>query len=622
VAVVVAAVAGVTGLAAADAGSAPASGCPTGWVCTDVGDPAPTGGQAVTGSTWQVEGGGADIWGTADAFHYVYEDMAGDGSVSTRVVSQSDSDQNAKAGVMVRAGTDPASAYYAVFLTPGHGLVTQYRTTTGAVATNAGGAPVAVPSFLDVVRAGDTFTSMVSSDGTTWTKVSGSTEVLPGLAGTLLAGLAVTSHDTAVVGAATFGSVTVVGGSPPAGASPAAPATTAAVDPTAAAPTTAAGTGPAQGSAPAGTGEVPTGTSSTGPAAPTTTTTTSSTGATVTSPAKGSTGNTGKETTDASTAGQVTVCGTALCVGSTPWSMYGSTIYNPGLTPYQSGIEDPSGTVALVEKAHLNTIRITDYLNDNGNPATSPYNEQKWEEVDAMIAAAGAAGLHVDLGLSDYRAMLWNDCENPYKADWSQFVDFVANRVNTVTHVVYKDDPTIAFVSVAGEPLPVGSHVFTASTTGQGCTLNYTSADLTSFYSSIFSEWTQTGASVLINSGGLGYLNEDNNGIQWKTIFNSPGDAFCDIKTYGGMQAWAPTAADFCRSIGKPLVVEEFGWQQDEGDAQRAALFTAMFSQLRAMGVAGTAFWNLGYQIAPTSYEVNPSTPKTLAAVVANAPLG
>jgi hypothetical protein len=300
--------------------------------------------------------------------------------------------------------------------------------------------------------------------------------------------------------------------------------------------------------------------------------------------------------------------------------MYGSTIYNPGLKPYESGIKDPAGTVALAKQANLNTIRITDFLKVKGNPSTAPYDETSWRYVDAMIAAAGAAGLHVDLGLADYRATLWNSCINPYTANWNQFISTVANRINTVTNVPYKDDPTIAFVSVAGEPLPVGTHRFTASATGRPCSLSYSTSDLTAFYAATTSEWTQQGGTVLINSGGLGYLNESKSGIDWQSIFLLPTNAFCDIKTYGGMQAWAPSAANYCKSIGKPIIAEEFGWQQSAGDPQRAQLFATMFAQLRALDFAGTAFWNLGYQSAPTSYEINPSTPDTFLIIALNAP--
>ncbi len=300
--------------------------------------------------------------------------------------------------------------------------------------------------------------------------------------------------------------------------------------------------------------------------------------------------------------------------------MYGSTIYNPGLTPYLSGINNPSGTIDLVNQAHLNTIRITNFLDREGDPSTAPYDATRWAKVDAMIAAAYAAGLHVILGISDYRSMLWNNCINPYTADWTNFITFVANRVNTVTHVAYKNDPTIAFVSIAGEPLSVGAHTFTAKVTGHSCTLSYTTQQLTGFYRSTTTVWQHQQPSVLVNSGGLTYLDLDDSGIDWQAIFALPTVAFCDIKTYGGMLAWAPNAVSYCQSLGKPIVDEEFGWRQSVGDRVRSQKFADTYSALRSMHFAGVAFWNLGYQLGGSSYEVNPATHYTFAVVRSNAP--
>jgi hypothetical protein len=86
------------------------------------------------------------------------------------------------------------------------------------------------------------------------------------------------------------------------------------------------------------------------------------------------------------------------------------------------------------------------------------------------------------------------------------------------------------------------------------------------------------------------------------------------------MQAWAPTGADYCASIGKPLIDEEFGWQQGMGDGARAANFGETFSMLRSLRAAGMVFWNLGYEVGPGSYEVGPSTPQTFAVVRSQAP--
>jgi hypothetical protein len=316
----------------------------------------------------------------------------------------------------------------------------------------------------------------------------------------------------------------------------------------------------------------------------------------------------------------VTVCGIRLCTGDATWSMYGASVYNPGLRPYLSGMANPAGAVALAQSAGLNTIRVTDFLPRRGDASTAAYDPAAWRRVDTMIAAVGRAGMHVDLGLGDYRRILWDRCINPYTADWRDFMSFVANRTNTVTGVTYKHDATIALVSVSGEPLPVGAHNFVASATGVPCTITYSTQDLTTFYQSATTAWKQHGGSVLVSSGGLGYLNEPRSGIDWRTIFSLRTNDVCNVKTYGGMEAWIATAATFCGSIVKPIIDEEFGWRQSEGDEGRAQLFGRTFQELRSLHFAGAAFWNLGWEIAPTSYEVSPGTRATFAAVQQNAP--
>ena len=76
-------------------------------------------------------GGGGDIWGTSDSFHYVWQPLAADGSSAPRSTSQANSDPWAKAGVMIRASSDPGAPYYAVFVTPGNGVVVQSRDAAG-----------------------------------------------------------------------------------------------------------------------------------------------------------------------------------------------------------------------------------------------------------------------------------------------------------------------------------------------------------------------------------------------------------------------------------------------------------------------------------------------------------
>ena len=144
----------------------------------------------------------------ADQFHFVSQALAANGRVSARVVSQTNTTGWAKAGVMLRQSSDPGSAYYAAFVTPGNGIVVQYRTAQGTGAQQSAGFAGTVPAYLMVARSGNTYTAYTSTNGTTWTVVSGSSVTL-NTSGSVLAGLAVTSHDASALSTVTFETVSV-----------------------------------------------------------------------------------------------------------------------------------------------------------------------------------------------------------------------------------------------------------------------------------------------------------------------------------------------------------------------------------------------------------------------------
>src|SRR5207248_10997888 len=116
--------------------------CPSNWHCADIGNPALAGSQSQSGSTWTVQGTGYDIWNASDQFHFVWQSLAADGSASAHILSQTNTSTWAKAGVMLRQSTDPGSPYYVALVTPGNGIVVQYRTTQGgnAIQLESGGA--------------------------------------------------------------------------------------------------------------------------------------------------------------------------------------------------------------------------------------------------------------------------------------------------------------------------------------------------------------------------------------------------------------------------------------------------------------------------------------------------
>jgi hypothetical protein len=182
--------------------------CPAGWNCADIGYTAPAGSQSLSSGTWTIQGAGTDIWGTADQFHYVWQTLPADGNVSAKVVTETATDPWTKAGVMLRQTTDPGSAYYAVYVTPGNGITVQYRPSQGASAAQLATLTGTVPAYLEVSRTGTTFTAYTSSDGVTWTAIAGSS-VTVSMTGTLLAGLAVASHNGATLATVTFSAVQI-----------------------------------------------------------------------------------------------------------------------------------------------------------------------------------------------------------------------------------------------------------------------------------------------------------------------------------------------------------------------------------------------------------------------------
>ena len=195
-------------------GSAPPPpACPTGWNCADIGNVGAAGTQSVIGGTWSVQGAGGDIWDVSDNFHYVWQSLATDGGISTRAISQTNSSPWAKAGVMLRATTDPGSPYYAAFVTPGNGVSVQWRSAQAGLSSQAL-TPGAPPVYLEAARFGGTYSAYTSADGLTWTLVPGSTVNL-GLTGTILSGLAVTSHTWGVLGTGGFDTVAFARLAPP-----------------------------------------------------------------------------------------------------------------------------------------------------------------------------------------------------------------------------------------------------------------------------------------------------------------------------------------------------------------------------------------------------------------------
>lgn len=181
---------------------------PSGWTAQDIGTPGITGSSSESAGSYSVSGSGADIWGAADSFHYASKTLTGDGEIRARVTSQGSTDPWAKAGVMIRDGSGAGALNALVALTPSNGYTFQWRTAvSGTTTLTAGPASNAAPNnWVRLSRSGTLVTAYVSANGTTWTQVGTATL---SMSSTVSVGLAVTSHNNALLGSAAFDNVTV-----------------------------------------------------------------------------------------------------------------------------------------------------------------------------------------------------------------------------------------------------------------------------------------------------------------------------------------------------------------------------------------------------------------------------
>jgi len=292
----------------------------------------------------------------------------------------------------------------------------------------------------------------------------------------------------------------------------------------------------------------------------------------------------------------VTVCGQTLCANGSQYWINGATAYG------QYG--DAAGEIALAKAGNVNTLELVEfdssYHNLNDTEAADT-----WNRVDAFVAAAGHAGLHVILNLSEYGQSLqaagYTMSSAAWQGDWNQYLTFVADRVNTVSGATYKNDPTIAMVELWGE-IPAPNH---PGPVGTG-------AQMQSWYDQSMALWKSLAPNVLVSSGGFSYLNDTNSGIPWQAIMSNPNNAACDIEINSNddRNVTTPMVTQYCRTIGKPWFLAAWSscfaanqgtWDIDHwaNDAQMAAHASDMYAVAKggapsAYPALGADFWNLG----------------------------
>jgi PKD repeat protein len=179
---------------------------PAPWQARDIGSVGLAGSTTYASGRFTVTAAGADIWGTADSFRYVYQPLNGDGQIVARVTSLMNTHAYAKAGVMIRESLNANAPNALVSFRPTGVIDLVVRTSAGASTFNAGSTTQALPAWLKLARTGNSIVASVSPDGSSWSVVATQTVAM---ASNALVGLAVMSHDTSVLNTAMLDNVVV-----------------------------------------------------------------------------------------------------------------------------------------------------------------------------------------------------------------------------------------------------------------------------------------------------------------------------------------------------------------------------------------------------------------------------
>jgi hypothetical protein len=194
--------------------SEPGGTLPFGWSSADIGSVGAAGSAVHADGTFTVEGSGADIWDSADEFHFVSRTWnLGEGAVEViaRVASVENVDRWTKAGIMVRHTLDPDSPHAMLIVTPTteKGVAFQRRPQRGGASVHTAGPAATAPIWFRLVAQGpDVRAYYRLSETDSWTLI-GEQRLEREFGSELEVGLVVTSHEDGALATAEFDNVIV-----------------------------------------------------------------------------------------------------------------------------------------------------------------------------------------------------------------------------------------------------------------------------------------------------------------------------------------------------------------------------------------------------------------------------
>ncbi len=187
-----------------------AQALPAEWSGSDIGATGRNGESYSRGGKIVIRGSGANVFDSADSFHFVRRPISGDFALTAKLDSFEAASEVAKAGVMLRGSAAEDSAHAMVHWLPQGQVEFIWRASDGAVAGYVWAtATTPWPPRLRLQRAGQLVSASYSTNGSTWTMV-GAPQAID-LPATVLGGPAVCAHDTGDTGVATFSNISTNG---------------------------------------------------------------------------------------------------------------------------------------------------------------------------------------------------------------------------------------------------------------------------------------------------------------------------------------------------------------------------------------------------------------------------
>ncbi|MCR6650901.1 MAG: RICIN domain-containing protein [Cellvibrionaceae bacterium] len=178
----------------------------------DIGTTGTAGSMSISGTRITIKGSGGDIAGASDGFRFAYERLSGDGQITARLTSVSETDSWTKFGLMIRKDLTAGAANFMFLTLPKLGSTQQYRTAAGGntVSQWTSSSSKDISDYPDrdiryhrpgtwfrLAKVGTKVSAYTSLDGKCW--IPRRSITLSGLSGATYFGVALTSHNFGVL---------------------------------------------------------------------------------------------------------------------------------------------------------------------------------------------------------------------------------------------------------------------------------------------------------------------------------------------------------------------------------------------------------------------------------------